>query len=57
MYPQGQQNIKLDNLLVDAEDEELDILDNDLVRNLINENLAGRHLVDSFLLININENV
>ena len=34
-------------LLVDAE-EELDALDNDKVRNLINENLAVRHLVDSF---------
>ena len=34
-------------LLVDAE-EELDALDNDKLRNLINENLAERHLVDSF---------
>ena len=38
-------------LLVDAEDKELDALDNDLVRNLINENLAERNLVDSFFTV------
>jgi hypothetical protein len=37
-------------LLVDAE-EELDALDNDRVRRLINENLAERHLVDSFFSV------
>ena len=38
-------------LLVDAEDKELDALDNDQVRNLINENLAERNLVDSFFTV------
>jgi hypothetical protein len=38
-------------LLVDAEDKELDALDNYLVRNLINENLAERNLVDSFFTV------
>jgi len=38
-------------LLVDAEDGELDALDNDLVRNLINEKLAERNLVDSFFTV------
>ena len=37
-------------LLVDAE-EELDALNNDKVRNLINENLAERNLVDSFFTV------
>jgi len=36
-------------LLVDAED--LDAFDNDLVKNLINENLAERNLVDSFFTV------
>jgi len=35
-------------LLVDEEDKELDALNKDQVRNLINENLAERNLVDSF---------
>jgi hypothetical protein len=38
-------------LLVDAEDKELDALDNDQVKNLINENLAERNLVDSFFTV------
>ena len=38
-------------LLVDAEDKDLDALDNYLVRNLINENLAERNLVDSFFTV------
>ena len=42
---------KVKYLLVDAEDKELDALDNDLVRNLINENLAERNLVDSFFTV------
>jgi hypothetical protein len=42
-------------LLVDEEDKELDALDNDQVRNLINENLAERHLVDSFFTVTDSE--
>ena len=38
-------------LLVDAEDKELDALDNDQMKNLINENLAERNLVDSFFTV------
>lgn len=38
-------------LLIDAEDRELDALDNQLIRNLINENLAERNLVDSFFTV------
>ena len=38
-------------LLVDAEEKELDAPDNDPVRNLINENLAERNLVDSFFTV------
>ena len=42
-------------LLVDAEDKELDALDNDQMKNLINENLAERHLVDSFFTVTDSE--
>jgi len=42
-------------LLVDAEDRELDALDNGQVRNLINENLAERNLVDSFFTVTDSE--
>ena len=42
-------------LLVDEEDKELDALDNDQVRNLINENLAERNLVDSFFTVTDSE--
>ena len=38
-------------LLVDADDKELDALDNHQVKNLINENLAERNLVDSFFTV------
>ena len=38
-------------LLVDAEDKEFDALDNDQMKNLINENLAERNLVDSFFTV------
>jgi len=44
-------------LLVDEEDKELDALNKDQVRNLINENLAERNLVDSFLLRPILNNI
>ena len=47
----GATRYKAKYLLVDAEDKELDALDNDLVRNLINENLAERNLVDSFFTV------
>jgi hypothetical protein len=42
-------------LLVDEEDKELDALNNDQVKNLINENLAERHLVDSFFTVTDSE--
>ena len=42
-------------LLVDEEDKELDALDNDQVRKLINENVAERHLVDSFFTMTDSE--
>src|SRR6476661_7425215 len=38
-------------LLVDTEDKELDALDNDQMKNLINENLAERNFVDSFFTV------
>jgi len=38
-------------LLVDAEDKDLDALDNYLVRNLIIEKIAERNLVDSFFTV------
>ena len=38
-------------LLVDAEDKEVDALDNDQMKNFINENLAERNLVDSFFTV------
>src|SRR6476620_6662644 len=42
-------------LLVDAEDKELDAFDNDQMKNLINENLVERHLVDSFFTVTDSE--
>ena len=42
-------------LLVDAEDRDLDVLDDLQVRNLVNENLAERHLVDSFITVTDSE--
>lgn len=42
-------------LLVDEEDKELDALDNDQVRKLIHENVAERHLVDSFFTVTDSE--
>ena len=47
----GATRYKAKYLLVDAEDKELDALDNYQVKNLINENLAERHLVDSFFTV------
>ena len=38
-----------------AEDTELDALHNDQMKNLVNENLAGRHLVDSFFTVRDSE--
>ena len=51
----GATRYKAKYLLVDAEDKELDALDNDEMKNLINENLAERHLVDSFFTVTDSE--
>ena len=51
----GATRYKAKYLLVDADDKELDALDNDQMKNLINENLAERHLVDSFFTVTDSE--
>ena len=47
----GATRYKAKYLLVDADCKELDALDNDQMKNLINENLAERNLVDSFFTV------